>query len=136
MIPSQFTCDGLNQSLPLSWKNAPKNTKSFALIVEDPDAENGTFTHWVLFNIPPSVTSLATGTETTDGAALGKNSAGIVGYHGPCPPIGAHSYHFHLYALDKVLSLGEGATNDIVSQAMTGHVIGSAELIGLYQKSN
>ncbi|KTD71473.1 MULTISPECIES: YbhB/YbcL family Raf kinase inhibitor-like protein [Legionella] len=133
MIPDQFTCNGTDQSPPLSWQNIPPNTQSLALVVDDPDAPDGTWTHWIVFNIPPTVTELGAGAPTPPGAANAKNSWGGLGYRGPCPSLGAHSYHFKLYALDTVLNLGDGTTREIVLDTMTGHVIGSAELIGLYQ---
>lgn len=134
MIPTEYTCSGADTSPPLTWRDVPPNTQSFALVVEDPDAPTGVWTHWVLFNIHPSVMKLDPGTSVPEGAGTTKNSWGSLGYRGPCPPMGAHSYVFKLYALDKVLSMGTGATKDDVLNAMTGHVIGSSELIGLYQK--
>jgi Raf kinase inhibitor-like YbhB/YbcL family protein len=134
LIPSQYTCNGKDSSPPLNWSNIPANTKSLALIVTDPDAPSGTWTHWVLFNIPPTLTTLDAGSPVPNGAATGLNSWGTQGYRGPCPTLGAHAYVFTLYALDTVLSLGDGTTNSIVSDAMTSHVLGSAELVGLYQK--
>lgn len=133
-IPNEYTCNGLDQSPPLVWNNIPPNTQSFALIVEDPNAPSGIWTHWILFNIPPTVKQLEAGAPVPPGAANGKNSWGGLGYRGPCPPsIAVHSYVFKLYALDIVLSLGEGTTRDLLLDAMTGHVIGSAELTGFYQ---
>jgi Raf kinase inhibitor-like YbhB/YbcL family protein len=133
MIPAEFTCSGIDQSPPLAWHNVPAKTQSFVLIVEDPDAPNGTWTHWLIFNIPPNVTELGAG-STPDGATNGVNSWGGKGYRGPCPPLGAHRYVFKLYAIDKELDLGEGATRDTVLQTITSHVLGTAELVGLYQK--
>lgn len=134
MIPVQYTCNGSDQSPPLSWHNAPEKTQSFALIVEDPDAPGGVWTHWILFNIPAKINHLDAGSPVPEGAANGQNSWGGFGYRGPCPPIGAHRYVFKLYALDKVLALGDVTIRDVVLQTMTGHVIGSTELVGLYQK--
>ncbi len=134
MIPAQYTCEGTDLSPPLNWRGAPPNTKSFALVVEDPDAPQGVWTHWIVFNIPPTITELGAGSPLPEGAANGKNSWGGLGYRGPCPPLGAHRYAFKLYALDKMLELGSGTTREIVLQAMTGHVLASSELIGLYQK--
>lgn len=134
LIPVQYTCDGSDTSPPLSWRNVPANTKSLALVVEDPDAPSGTWTHWILFNIPPTVTKLDAGSPVPSGAATGKNSWGTLGYRGPCPSFGAHSYVFKLYALDNILELGDGTTNSIISDAMTSHVLDSATLVGLYQK--
>lgn len=134
LIPTQYTCSGTDTSPPLNWSNIPANTKSLALIVTDPDAPSGTWTHWILFNISPTITKLDAGSPVPPGAATGVNSWGTQGYRGPCPTLGAHGYVFTLYALDKVLDLGDGTTNSIVSDAMTSHVLGSAELVGLYQK--
>lgn len=134
MIPTKYTCNGDNISPPLTWQDVPTNTQSLALIVEDPDAPEGVWTHWVLFNIPPALNHLEAGSSIPTGAARGKNSWGDLEYKGPCPPVGAHRYIFKLYALDKTLDLGDGTTNDLVMQAMTSHVLGSSELTGLYQK--
>ncbi|CAM2888603.1 phosphatidylethanolamine-binding protein [Legionella steigerwaltii] len=140
MIPDQYTCNGLDQSPPLSWYNIPPNTQSLALVVDDPDATGGTWTHWIVIDIPPTTKELGAGGPIPPGAANAKNSWGGLGYRGPCPPPlgGVHTYHFKLYALDTVLNLGDGTTRDIVLDKMTGHVIGTAELVGLYQnfKSN
>lgn len=139
MIPDEFTCNGVDQSPPLAWYNIPPNTQSLALVVDDPDSPNGVWTHWIVFNVPPKVTELGAGAPIPPGAANAQNSWGGLGYRGPCPPVGiAHSYHFKLYALDTVLNLGDGTIRDIVLNAMTGHVIGEAELVGIYQnlKSN
>lgn len=134
MIPVQYTCNGADTSPPLLWHNAPPKTKSFALLVDDRDAPNGTWSHWIIFNIPPNVTNLDAGSSVPAGAASGKNSWGGLGYRGPCPPVGAHTYVFKLYALDNVLNLAAGADHDTVQQMITSHVIGTAELVGLYQK--
>jgi Raf kinase inhibitor-like YbhB/YbcL family protein len=135
MIPVQYTCSGDNLSPPLSWRDVPPKTQSLALIVEDPDAASGVWTHWILFNLPPNLTNIETGDPVPSGAAIGKNSWGSLNYRGPCPPLGVHRYVFTLYALDKILALGNGSTNEIVKQAITGHVIGSSVLVGLYQKN-
>ncbi|MFT4060454.1 MAG: YbhB/YbcL family Raf kinase inhibitor-like protein [Legionella sp.] len=134
MIPAQYSCDGVNQSPPLAWHSIPEKTQSFVLIMQDPNGPNGVWTHWILFNIPANVRQLDAGSPTPQGATNGKNSWGGLGYRGPCPPLGAHSYVFKLYAVDRVLTLGEGATADTILNTITGHVLGSAELVGLYQK--
>ncbi|KTD78789.1 YbhB/YbcL family Raf kinase inhibitor-like protein [Legionella waltersii] len=134
MIPAQFTCAGTNVSPPLNWQGVPPNTKSLALVVNDPDAPNGLWTHWILFNIPPSVNKLEEGTAIPQGAATALNSWNNAIYQGPCPNLGAHRYVFTLYALDTVLDQQNGtATNDVLD-AITGHVIENAVLVGLYQK--
>lgn len=134
MIPAEFTCEGVDRSPPLAWHNAPAKTQSFALVVDDPNATNGTWTHWIIFNIPPTVTSLDAGAPLPEGAVSGKNSWGGLGYRGPCPPFGAHSYVFKVYALDRLLNLDSGTDSDTILQMMTGHVIGDAKLVGLFQK--
>ncbi|MBL7525122.1 YbhB/YbcL family Raf kinase inhibitor-like protein [Legionella bononiensis] len=134
MIPNEYTCSGVDTSPPLSWQNIPPNTQSLALVISDPDAPGGEWIHWIIFNIPPTVTKLDAASPLPDGASNGTNSWGTTNYKGPCPPIGAHRYVFTLYALDNLLNLENGASKDDVLNAMTGHVIGNAELIGLYQK--
>ncbi|MFI4918996.1 MAG: YbhB/YbcL family Raf kinase inhibitor-like protein [Legionellales bacterium] len=133
VIPSQYTCDGANDSPPLLWQDAASNTQSYVLIVDDPDAPSGVWDHWVLLNIPANTRQLAAGTQIPNGAVNGKNSWGAVGYRGPCPPNGAHRYFFKLYALDTVLNLSDAPTKNEVEQAMQGHVIANSELIGLYR---
>lgn len=134
MIPVAFTCNGANQSPPLNWYNVPEKTQSFALVVNDPDAPDGLWTHWILYNIPATVNKLDAGIVPSDGTVAGQNSWGSIGYRGPCPPLGVHRYSFKLYAMDKILDLKNGENRDTILQAMTGHVIDSTELIGLYQK--
>ena len=131
-IPVDFTCDGQDKSPELRWSEAPANTRSFALIMDDPDAPGGTFTHWVLFNIPATVSGLAEG-DTTTGLG-GANGFGKAGYGGPCPPPGnAHRYFFKLYALDvEAVNLTAGAARSEVETALKDHVIGQARLMGRY----
>ncbi len=137
-IPSIYTCTGRNISLPLSWNNPPAGTQSFALIMDDPDAPGGTFTHWMLYNLPPSTSrlgeNLPSSPQLPDGSQQGKNSFGKQGYGGPCPPSGTHRYFFKLYALDSVLSLPSGAGVEDLNRAIQGHILGSAELMGTYHK--
>lgn len=133
MIPPVFTCNGSDKSPPLFWRNPPANTVSLALVVEDPDAPAGSWTHWVVFNIPPTVSNIEAD-SIPDGALVALNSWGNAKYQGPCPPFGAHRYIFTLYALSKRLPLNKGVATKIALDAMTGHVIGSAVLSGLYQK--
>lgn len=134
LIPIEYTCYGRDNSPPLTWSNIPQNTRSLALVVEDPDAPSGTWTHWVMFNIPPTLTELLSGAPAPNGAAQGKNSWGSNHYRGPCPTLGMHQYVFKLYALDKLLNYTDGADKDAVLNAMTGHVLGSAQWVGLYQR--
>ena len=133
MIPIAFTCNGADKSPPLFWHNVPANTRSLALVVEDPDAPSGAWIHWIIFNIPPTLNALDS-TNLPEGALLALNSWGNAKYQGPCPPLGAHRYVFTLYALDKMLSLNNGVATRTALDMMTGHVIGSAVLAGLYQK--
>ncbi len=138
-IPTRYTCDGEDLSPPLKWQGAPQATTAFALIMEDPDAPIGTFTHWVLYNLPSSTTSLpegvAKGERLPSGAAQGRNDFGRLGYGGPCPPRGpAHRYYFRLYALDAPVNLAPGATKAQLLQAIRGHVLAWAELMGTYQR--
>ncbi len=138
MIPRKYTCDGLDVSPPLTWKGAPEGTKSFALIVDDPDAPMGTWVHWVAFNIPSTVNSLKEGIppdeRLPDGTLQGKNDFRKIGYGGPCPPSGTHRYFFKLYAVDKVLSISSGVSKDGLLSAMKGHVIGETRIIGRYSR--
>jgi Raf kinase inhibitor-like YbhB/YbcL family protein len=134
MIPAQYTCTGTNHSPPLAWKNIPEKTQSLAIVMQDSNAPSGVFTHWILFNIPPTITHLDAGSSVPEGATSAKNNWNRFEYQGPCPNIGTHSYVFTLYALNKVLSLNEELSADNLLSAMTGHVIQSAVLTGLYQK--
>jgi Raf kinase inhibitor-like YbhB/YbcL family protein len=138
-IPEKFTCDGENVSPQLSWSHAPTNTKSFALIVEDPDAPAGTWTHWVLFNIPASERSLTEGTPQTGelpgGEEQGKNDFGKTGYGGPCPPPGnPHRYFFKLYALSSTLNLAPGGSKQDLLHAMEGYILAQTEIVGIYKR--
>ena len=140
-IPRKYTCDGEDVSPPLSWTAPPAKTAELALICDDPDAPRGTFTHWVLYGLPASTASLQENVAKTEtlpkvgGAKQGKNSAGRIGYMGPCPPSGpAHHYQFMLYALDAKLDLKPGLTAKDLRKAMEGHVLGEAELVGLYSR--
>jgi Raf kinase inhibitor-like YbhB/YbcL family protein len=141
-IPSRYTCQGQDISPALEWSMAPAGTKSFALIVDDPDAPDPAapkqvYVHWVLYNIPATTKGLAEGVNAAGlppGTRQGKNDWGRVGYGGPCPPIGRHRYFHKLYALDVVLpDLGD-VTKAALERAMAGHVVGQAELVGTYQK--
>lgn len=139
LIPTRFTCQGENVSPPLSWIDPPAGVRSFALIVEDPDAPAGTWTHWVVYNLPAQARAMDANTpkqdELPNGGLQGKNSFGSVGYGGPCPPAGkAHRYFFRLYALDVVLGLQAGADKSEVLAAMKGHVMGEAQLMGLFKR--
>jgi Raf kinase inhibitor-like YbhB/YbcL family protein len=142
-IPSRYTCEGENVSPPLKWSDPPANTKSFALIVDDPDAPDPkapqrTWVHWVLFDLPAHARELREAMRSSDlpqGTQEGVNDFKKPGYGGPCPPIGRHRYFHKLYALDVVLpKLGAKATKADLEKAMVGHVLATAELIGTYEK--
>jgi Raf kinase inhibitor-like YbhB/YbcL family protein len=138
-IPKEYTCDGSNMSVPLSWKGAPERTKAFGLIADDPDAPRGTWVHWVLYDIPADVRELSVGIgheeSLQNGAKQGKNDFGKIGYGGPCPPSGpAHRYYFKLYALDKMTGLKSKATKQQLLDAMKGHVLTETQFIGTYKR--
>jgi len=142
-IPRRYTCQGQDVSVPLAWSGAPPATKSFVLIVDDPDAPDPkaprmTWVHWVLYNLPPTATALKEGVksgELPQGTLEGLNDWKRTGYGGPCPPIGRHRYFHKLYALDSLLPAIEQPTKAELEQAMKGHVLEKTELIGTYQKS-
>jgi Raf kinase inhibitor-like YbhB/YbcL family protein len=138
-IPPKFTCEGHDLSPELRWSNAPSLTKSYVLIVDDPDAPGGTWTHWIVWNIP----SLATGLPEAvpkeknldDGTRQGENDFKRIGYGGPCPPPGKpHRYFFRLYALGAVLDLKAGAPREDMESAMHEHVLTHTTLMGTYQR--
>ena len=137
-MPIKYSCNGENVSPPLAWTEPPAGTQSFALIVEDPDVPSGTWTHWALYNIPASTSSLPEAVpseeQLADGSQQGINSGKAIGYQGPCPPSGTHRYFFKLYALDTTLDLPSGATSKELVKAMGGHILGYAELMGIYSK--
>jgi len=142
MIPKAYTGEGADESPPLSIDEIPGNTKSLALIMDDPDAPVGTFVHWVLWNYPVSSPSLTlpqglpkTG-RLPNGAQQGTNDFGRQGYNGPMPPRGhgIHHYHFKVYALDTVLAIPAGSRKADLERALKGHILAQAELIGLYER--
>lgn len=135
-IPRKYTCDDVDVSPPLQWSSAPPGTKSLVLIMEDPDAPIGTFTHWVLYNIPPDRTDLPENvpkTPVVEGIGVqGINDFGRVGYGGPCPPRGhgPHRYFFRLYALNTVPNIKQRASKDEVLRIIKNNIIGTAEYMG------
>jgi hypothetical protein len=138
-IARQYTCDGADLSPALSWGEAPTGTQSFALIADDPDAPSGTWTHWVLWNIPAQVMVLPEGVHKTEvlenGARQGRNDFKRIGYGGPCPPPGRpHRYFFKLYALDARLDLKAGASRGELEAAMKRHIVSQASLMGTYKR--
>jgi len=132
VIPTRFTCDGKNISPEISISNVPKEAQSFVVIMDDPDAPSGTWTHWSVFNIPPTTKVLHEGKEPIGRA--GTNSWGKTGYRGPCPPKGEHRYFFRVYALNKTLPLNVGSSRGDILTAMKGSVLATAELIGRYKR--
>lgn len=132
-IPAKYTCDGANSSPPLAFAGVPGAAKSLALIVDDPDAPGGTFDHWIVWNIPANTTSVAEG-QSPQGVA-GRNGFGKSGYGGPCPPSGEHRYQFKLYALDSALNLPPSASKGDVENAMNGHTLAKAQMMGRYRRS-
>ncbi len=133
MIPAQHTCDGADASPPLSIREIPEKTRSLALIVDDPDAPGKTWVHWVVWNLGANTAEIPSNALSGD-AVQGRNDWGKAAYGGPCPPSGTHRYFFKLYALDIPLPLKAGSTKAQLEEAMKGHVLGSAELIGLYRR--
>lgn len=142
-IPRVSTCDGPNKSPPLAWSGVPDSARSLVLICEDPDAPMGTWSHWVLFDIPPHVTNLPANLPqgariplAPDGPEVrqGTNDFGGLGYGGPCPPSGTHHYVFQLYALDAAPDLPDSPTRPQVLQAIRGHVVAAGQLVGVYSR--
>jgi Raf kinase inhibitor-like YbhB/YbcL family protein len=142
-IPELYTCDGKDISPPLTWSGTPKNALSLALICEDPDAPRGTWSHWVIFDLPATLGGLkedvpkqervtvGPGGET---AIQGKNDFGKTGYGGPCPPSGSHRYFFRLYALDTKLNLGPKTTRPELLLAIKAHILAEGDLMGKYSR--
>lgn len=143
-IPAQHTCDGANRSPSLSWSGAPAGTRSFALVLDDPDAPDPaapkmTWVHWVLYNIPSEASQLGSGLPESalpKGARSGLNDWKKAAYGGPCPPVGRHRYFHKLYALDVVLPDLRHPSKSQLEQAMQGHVLDQCELVGTYQRSD
>jgi Raf kinase inhibitor-like YbhB/YbcL family protein len=131
-IPSEFTCDGLDLSPPLSITDIPKKTMTLSIIMDDPDAPMGIFTHWVVWNIPSNKTQFTKG-EKFD-FVQGRTSFGTTGYGGPCPPSGTHRYFFRIYALDVKLDLRQGSNVKNLQTAMAGRVLAEATLMGRYSR--
>ena len=141
-IPRKHTCQGQDLSVPLAWSGAPPGTKSYALIIDDPDAPDPaaprlTWVHWVLYNIPATATALpegVTAAQLPPGTLEGTNDWKRTGYGGPCPPIGRHRYFHKLYALDTVLGDLGRPKKAALEKAMQGHILAEAVLVGTYQK--
>jgi len=131
-IPSKYTCDGENLSPPLAIDDIPEGTASLVLIMEDPDSPNGTWDHWVMFNMPANTDRVGEG-DAPKGTS-GKNTWGAAEYGGPCPHDGEHRYVFNVYALDTSLRLFEGTPKEEVLEAMKGHILAKGELMGRYER--
>ncbi len=138
MIPSRYTCDGANISPQIAWTNIPHDTKSIAIISDDPDAPVGTWVHWIVYDIPPDVTELQENCPPDkilkNGAKQGITDFKRIGYGGPCPPSGTHRYFFKAYALDILLNAQPGLTKANLLKAMDGHIIAKGQLIGKYER--
>ncbi len=139
VIPAIYTCEGEDISPEIIWSNFPPNTQSFVLIMEDPDAPMGTFTHWVVYDIPPTINGLPENfpkIPEVDGIKQGINDFGRVGYGGPCPPPGKpHRYFFIVLALDiPTLGLPAGEHHSVVREAIEGHIISEGYTMGVYQR--
>jgi len=138
-LPAKYTCDGENVSPPLGWDNVPEETKTFALIMDDPDAPGGDFVHWLVYNIPASMTDLdenITNLNLVDSMAMGTNDFRRIGYGGPCPPSGnAHHYFIRLYALDTIMKLDAGASKKELLNAMEGSIVLKTEISCKYSRT-
>lgn len=130
-IPEKYTCKGANINPPLSFVEVPENTKTFVLIVDDPDAPMGDWVHWILWNIPSETKTIP---ENSTVGVAGSTDFGENKYGGPCPPAGTHRYFFKLYALDSELELPPGSNKADLLSAMEGHILAYAELVGLFSK--
>lgn len=125
-INVQYSCKGGDQIPMMKWQNVPANSESLALVLEDPDAPHGLWTHWLVWNIPATTAELIANV-----GVVGKNSWGNVRYQGPCPPTGEHRYYLHLYALDTNLTLAPGSTEAQLQQAMAGHILDQTDVMGV-----
>lgn len=135
-IPAEFTCDGDDVSPPLSWTGAPTGTRGIAIIVDDPDAPAGTWVHWVVYDLPPTIDGVSRDASSAlpEPARHGKNNGGDATWRGACPPSGRHRYVHRVYALDTITSLVGTPTRDQLDAAMAGHVLATGELVGTYEK--
>ncbi len=139
VLPTAYTCDGKDINPPLEWQNAPAGTKSFMLIMEDPDApatKPNPWVHWIVFNIPPFINKIDENSNigTLKGAKQGLTNSGKNEFHGACPPDKMHRYYFILYALDSMLNLPEGASKNEIMKAIDGHILEKAELMATYER--
>ncbi len=142
-IPRQYTCDGEDLSPPLAWEGLPAGIQSLALVVDDPDAPDPaapkmTWVHWILYNVPPSVTHLPPAVQRAEllsGTKYGLNDWRRTGYGGPCPPVGRHRYFHKLYALDAELPDLREPTKAELEEAMEGHILAKTQLVGTYERT-
>ena len=138
-IPREFACDGANMSPPIEWSGVPSHAQSIAIIADDPDAPSGDWVHWVLYDLPPSLTGIPAGVPVSEklpaGGTQGRTDFGKIGYGGPCPPKGTHRYFFKIYALDTMLHSKSGMTKKELLNAMQGHVLAEGQLMGKYRRS-
>lgn len=133
VMPPKFTCDGEDSAPPLKISGIPKEAKTLALILDDPDAPSGTWVHWLVWNIPAEATVSLEG-DLPSGSVEGVTNSGNTGYGGPCPPSGTHRYFFKAFALDCELDLSSETMVDALNEAMDGHVLDKAQLVGLYER--
>jgi Raf kinase inhibitor-like YbhB/YbcL family protein len=133
LIPPKYTCDGTQTTPPLAWSHVPAGTQSIAILVEDPDAPGGMFTHWLVTGIAPTTTALAAGAALPDGATAARNSKGRLGYDGPCPPHGRHRYVFRVFALDSAIPPPKD--RDGFLSEIHGHTLAEGRLVGTYQRA-
>jgi len=134
IIPARYTCDGSDINPPLSFSDIPKDTKSLLLLVDDPDAPSGTWHHWSVYNMAPEIGGIDENSKPASGIE-GLTSFGKMGYGGPCPPKGIHSYVFTLYALDSMLELPSNATFNEIQSVMDIHILETASITGIYSKN-
>ena len=133
MVPAEYTCDGADLSPPLTWTAPPAATRSVAIVLDDPDASNGTFMHWLVANLPPTTTSLDADAKLPPGVMIARNDNGSTGYFGPCPPSGTHHYRFHVFALDTKLTRVPTSRLEFF-HAIDGHVLAEGVLVAVYHK--
>lgn len=132
-LPPKYTCDGTQTTPPLAWSRVPAGTQSIAILVEDPDAPGGLFTHWLVTGIAPTTTALGAGAALPQGATAARNGKGRLGYDGPCPPHGRHRYVFRVFALDTAVP--PPRDRDAFLSAIHGHILAEARLVGTYQRT-
>jgi Raf kinase inhibitor-like YbhB/YbcL family protein len=134
-IPSKYTCDGWGVSPPLEWKDVPDETKSVAILVDDPDSSDKPFLHWLVTDLPPELRKLGEGGALPRDSNVAESDAGTASYYGPCPVSGQHHYRFHVYALDTTIGRRPESREDFLS-AIDGHVLDEGELIAVYERTH